>query len=137
MENNQNTFFIDGFEQELQKYIEIHSHSRDEVIYKLNLTDKAFNSLGIMDEGLLIALIDSYSSFASFLICKDKKQFSLSMNLKITSIDCLNKNNNYLMKVKISDENKSFILFDVNIVDKEGKLIKKASHFKKIVKPKF
>ncbi len=133
----QNPFFVDGFEEELQKYIETHSHTNDEVTYKLVLTDKVFNSSGIMDEGLLIALIDSYSSYACFLIGKDKDKYSLSMNLKVTSLDHLKRNNDYFMKVKISDENMNNMLFDVLIVDKEGKLIKKASHFKKVVKPKF
>lgn len=133
----QNSFFVDGLEKELQKYIETYSNTHDEVIYKFVLNDKVFNSSGIMDEGLLIALIDSYSSFSCFLIGKDKEKYSLSMNLKITNIDHIIKNNDYFMKVKISDENKNTILFDVHIVDKHGKLVKKASHFKKIVKPKF
>ena len=67
----------------------------------------------------------------------DKEKYSLSMNLKMTSIDNIRKNNEYFMKVLISDENKNTILFDVQICDKNEKLIKKASHFKKIVKPKF
>lgn len=134
---NKNSFYVDGLEEELQKYIELISHTNDEVIYKLVLNDKAFNMLGLFDEGLLIALIDSYSSFACFLIGKDTKQYSLSMNLKMTSIDNLKKNTDYYMKVKICDENKNTVLFDAQIVDSNGRLIKKASHFKKIVKPKF
>ncbi len=131
-------FYVDGMEKVLQNYIELESNTEDEVTYKLVLSDKAFNPNGLMDEGLLIALIDSYSSYASFLISKvDKKEYSLSLNIKMTSIDYIKKNNVYFMKVKIADESNKKILFDVNIYDKDGKLIKKASHLKKIIKPKY
>jgi len=131
------TFFLDGFEVELQKYIEVFSYTKDEVTYKFILSDKAFNSSGIIDEGLVIALIDSYSSYSCFLIGKDTGKYSLSMNLKLTNLNHLKRNNDYFMKVKILDENKSSILFDIHILDEHGKLIKKASHFKKIISSKF
>jgi len=135
---NQNTYSNDGYELELLKYIDMHNQTKDEVIYKLVLNDRAFNSYGLMDEGLLIALIDSYSSFASHIISNfNKNDYALSMNIKMTSIESIKPNTDYFMKVKISEENKNTILFEIQICDGNGKLIKKASHLKKKIKPKF
>jgi hypothetical protein len=135
---NDNNFFQDGLDSEISKYIEFISNNENEAIYRIIQNEDSNNSKKIMDDGLLISLIDSYSSFSNFFISKiNKENNSLSISIKLTSFGLIKDDKEYIMKVKINHEDKKFIQYEVNIFDKENNLIKNATHLKKFVKAKF
>ena len=123
----------------LDKFINLENYSNEHVDFEIKVTEEMVDSNNFIDEGLLISLIDSYSSFSAFLLIKDlENPFSnLSLNIKLSSFDNMKLNEKYKMRVLLKYHKNKIILYEILFMDKDNTLVKHATHLKKIVMPKF
>ena len=127
-----------GYDTLTHTYIQYESETENIVNYIIKVDENNTDSNNIIDEGLLIGLIDSYSTFAGYpLIKNEKTKISLSMNIKIVSLGDLYKNNKYRMKVWIKEPSIKFHLFIIEIYDMNDNLLKKCFHLKKPINPRY
>jgi hypothetical protein len=91
------------------------------------------NENGIFDEGLLLAIIDSFSSMATKAYYEEG--VTINLNIKSLSEMILGKNYNLLTKVlKVSEK---YVLLQCSIFDEKNNLVKLATHTKALVRPKY
>lgn len=123
----------------LDKFITLETHNSSYVDYEINVTKEMVDSNNFIDEGLLISLIDSYSSYSViFLIPHLENYFTnLSLNIKLSSLDNMKLNEKYKMRVLLKYHKNKMILYEILFMNKENILIKHATHLKKIVNPNF
>jgi hypothetical protein len=123
----------------LDKFIKIKSYTSDYVHFEISVTKEMVDINNIIDEGLLISLIDSYSSFSAIFLIKDLENpfANLSMNIKLSSLDNMRLNEKYKMKVLLKYHKDKLILYEILFYDKENKLVKQATHLKKNINAKF
>ncbi len=131
---------FNGFLPHISKFVDISSFERDNVCFLINVTDEAVLDSDVMDQGLLISLIDAMSSLAGSVLLQDEEKnmrVNVSMNIKLNSFGSLYLNQQYKMKVYLIREVDKIIFYEIQILDCEDKLIKLATHLKKIIKAKF
>lgn len=99
------------------------------------------NNEGIIDDGILIALIDSFSSYVVlFLAPSENYKRFLSLNIKLNSFEDLklekDKDGKYLykrvtVKVKMLKQFSRNILLSILILDEKGNELKNCLHLKR------
>ena len=94
---------------------------------------KNCNSNGEIDNGTLIALIDSFSSYAiMFLVPKENYKHYLSVNISMISFKETTKNDPKItIKVTLEKQYERNILLDIRVYDSTGNEIKHLSHLKR------
>jgi hypothetical protein len=131
-----------GFNILVAQYVEFENFEYDNVSFLIKVPQDSVNDQKILDPGLLTAIVDTFSSFAGAALFKEEKLqmgISVSMNIKINSFDEMYLNQTYRMKVHIKNfqEKEKLIFYDIPIYDEKGKLVKQATHLKKLVKARF
>ncbi len=130
-----------GFNLLVSKYVEEHEIKDDYVSYKIKVPSEIVDSMKVIDPGMLIAIIDTFSTMAGAHLFKGEdapsKFSSVSMNLKINSFGDMVENENYFMKVFLKNDKDKLIFYDCLIFDKFNNLVKFATHLKKVIKYKF
>ena len=129
-----------GFNLLISQYVDTESFENENVTYIIKVTQDIVDDRKIIDPGILISIIDTYSSFSSVALCDndlDKISISVSLNLKINSFSEMYLDQFYRMKVILKKTLEKLLIFEINITDKEGNLIKNATHLKKKIKAKF
>ena len=109
---------------------------------------KLYNNDGDIDEGVLIAIVDTFSSYAIMYLNKleDYKKY-LSLNIKMINYDenvnknninngYNNNNNKISMTVKIEKKFGRNILLNISVYDSNNKEIKKIFHLKRKINSK-
>jgi hypothetical protein len=129
-----------GFNIECSKYIEDEVIEKDCVCFTINVHEQGVDKSNVIDAGLLIGIIDTFSSFASVYLFKEEElqsKISVSLNLKVTSFEDMYVNEKYKMKVFLKYHIDKTIFYEIQILNKNNKLIKYATHLKKIINAKF
>lgn len=131
-----------GFNIVASQYVDFENFEYDNVSFLIKVPHDSVDDQNILDPGLLIAIVDTFSSFAGAALFKEEKLqmgISVSMNLKINSFDEMYLGRTYRMKVQIKNfnEREKLIYYDIPIFDETGKLIKQATHLKKLINAKF
>ena len=129
-----------GFNILVSQYVEEINFEPGEASVDIKVTQEMVDDLNIIDQGLLIGIIDTWSSFASSVLLEgeeNQKKVSVSVNIKVNSFGEMFLNEKYKMKVFLKSHVGKIILYEIHIVDKDDKLIKLATHLKKIVNAKF
>jgi len=123
----------------LDKFIKIEGYSSEFVDFEISVIKEMVDINNLIDEGLLISLIDSYSSFSAIFLLKelDNPFANLSLNIKLSSLDDMKLEEKYKMRVLLKYHKDKMILYEVLFYDKDNKLIKCATHLKKIIYAKF
>ena len=138
-----------GLSEKLFEFFDIKSVKLNENICYCELNGKnkkLYNNNGEIDEGVLIAIVDTFSSYAIMYLNKleDYKKY-LSLNIKMINYDDnINKNNynngnNYnkiSMTVKIEKKFGRNILLNISVYDSNNKEIKKIFHLKRKINSK-
>jgi len=138
-----------GLSEKLFEFFDIKSVKLNENICYCELNGKnkkLYNNNGDIDEGVLIAIVDTFSSYAIMYLNKleDYKKY-LSLNIKMINYDDnVNKNNynngnNYnkiSMTVKIEKKFGRNILLNISVYDSNNKEIKKIFHLKRKINSK-
>ena len=100
------------------------------------INDKFTSKDKAIDDGVLLALIDTFSSYAvMFLSPKDDYKTYLSLSIKMTSF---NSTNSKRLTIKVSLEKKfdRNILLNITVSDPKGNIIKRISHLKRRIASK-
>jgi hypothetical protein len=123
----------------LDEFIKIEGYSSEFVDFEISVTKEMVDINNLIDEGLLISLIDSYSSFSAIFLLKELENpfANLSLNIKLSSLDNMKLNEKYKMRVLLKYHKNKMILYEILFYDKDYKLIKQATHLKKIINAKF
>ena len=138
-----------GLSEKLFEFFDIKSVKLNENICYCELNGKnkkLYNNNGDIDQGVLIAIVDTFSSYAIMYLNKleDYKKY-LSLNIKMINYDDnVNKNNynngnNYnkiSMTVKIEKKFGRNILLNISVYDSNNKEIKKIFHLKRKINSK-
>ena len=97
----------------------------------------------VFDDGTLIAIIDSFSSFAiMYLIPNDNYKKYLSLSIKLTSFDEIkgetegSKKKKVFIYVKLIKKVDRDVLLGISVCDEEGKEIKYITHLKRKIMSK-
>lgn len=111
---------------------------RNECSCDIIIDPKNCNSNGEIDNGTLIALIDSFSSYAiMFLAPKENYKHYLSVNITMNSFSETSKNDSKItIKVTLEKQYERNILLDIRVYDSKGKEIKHLSHLKRKIASK-
>jgi acyl-coenzyme A thioesterase PaaI-like protein len=127
-----------GLDTLIVDYIEADNLEPDNAEFIIKVSSEICDKDGKIDNGVLLALVDSYSSFSGTVLLKNgRDSFSVSVNLTLTSFGDMLAGNDYRMKVLLNHEDKNLIYYNIELYDKHNKLIKKGSHLKRRVKVKF
>ena len=140
-----------GLSEKLFEFFDIKSVKlNDNICYcELNgKNKKLYNNDGDIDEGVLIAIVDTFSSYAIMYLNKleDYKKY-LSLNIKMINYDeninknninngYNNNNNKISMTVKIEKKFGRNILLNISVYDSNNKEIKKIFHLKRKINSK-
>jgi hypothetical protein len=123
-----------GFDSLMDEFVTINSFEKENVEVFIKPDAKSCDpNLGIFDNGLLLSIIDTFTSFAGgVMLEKYKQHYSVSVSLNITSFDDMTRDNEYIMRVWLKSEANDFIYYDFEIFEhKTGRLVKKGYHLKK------
>ncbi len=129
-----------GFNLEVGQYVEMENFDKNDVSFTIKVTQNIVDSQNIIDPGILIAIIDTFSSFSSAAFFEEEEEqtkISVSLNLKINSFGDMLLDETYKMKIFLKHSKKKFLLFEIHILDKDNNVVKLATHLKKTVKAKF
>ena len=110
--------------------------SHNECSCDIVINDKFTSKDKAIDDGVLLALIDTFSSYAvMFLSPKDDYKTYLSLSIKMTSF---NSTNSKRLTIKVSLEKKfdRNILLNITVSDPKGNIIKRISHLKRRIASK-
>ena len=136
-----------GLSEKLFEFFDIKSVKLNENICYCELNGKnkkLYNNNGEIDEGVLIAIVDTFSSYAIMYLNKleDYKKY-LSLNINMINYDDNNNNNNsnnnnnkINMTVKIEKKFGRNILLNISVYDSNNKEIKKIFHLKRKINTK-
>ena len=139
-----------GLSEKLFEFFDIKSVKLNENICYCELNGKnkkLYNNNGDIDEGVLIAIVDTFSSYAIMYLNKleDYKKY-LSLNIKMINYDDSvnknnynngnNNNNKISMTVKIEKNFGRNILLNISVYDSNNKEIKKIFHLKRKINSK-
>jgi hypothetical protein len=122
--------------QSTSDFVDFYKVKDDEVFFKIKMKDEGIGGCGDIDHGLLLTIIDTYSSFATLMLSEGKRitQGSLSINLKVYSLQKMEANSVYIMVVKLKYRTKSLIILESEIFKENGELVKTSLHMKKLIK---
>jgi predicted aspartyl protease len=140
--NNKNKLGdINGLTKELLNFFDFKTiNLKDGECYcEINIKNSSLDKNGNFDEGLLIALIDTFSSYAVLFLTKEDYKKYLSVNITMFSFDEIKKEKNSKLKMKvylIKKEGRN-ILLKIQIYNEENKEIKTIYHLKRSIKPKY
>jgi hypothetical protein len=127
-----------GVISEMSQYVSVKNFEEDKVEFIIQVKNESVDDRQVMDRGLLLSLIDTYTSLSNVLFKIYKDGISLSVALKMTSFEELKYNNDYLMKVFLPYEANNLTFFEFEIYNKDNTLVSKGSHMKKVKNiPKF
>ena len=129
-----------GFNILISQYVETEFFEKENVSYIIKVPDEIVDSRKIIDPGILISIIDTYSSFSTLALFEnedDQISISVSLNLKINSFSEMYANQFYRMKVFLRKSKEKIMLFEILITDLNGRLIKTASHLKKKIRANY
>src|SRR5690606_32803744 len=116
---------MEGIDGELLNHIKFLHTEKDNVEYGIIVKKDNVDNLQIIDNGLLLAIIDSYTSYAGLVLLNNyANDISVSMTLTLTSFEEMYVNNEYKMKVFVKYEGKKIISYDYEIYDLNDKIIK-------------
>ena len=125
---------MSGKVNDFNYYLLKHGHYKEdrkgEIIYTISVNDSNSTKEGIFDDGLLIALIDSFSSFST----KGQYPEGVSINLSLKSFNEMIKGNDYELRTKIIFLSMKYVVLECRIYDKDNTVIKIANHTKRIPK---
>ena len=110
--------------------------SNSECSCDIVINDKFTSKDKAIDDGVLLALIDTFSSYAvMFLSPKDDYKTYLSLSIKMTSF---NSTNSKRLTIQVSLEKKfdRNILLNITVSDPKGNIIKRISHLKRRIASK-
>ena len=110
--------------------------SNNECSCDIVINDKFISKGKCIDDGVLLALIDTFSSYAvMFLSPKDDYKKYLSLSIKMTSF---NSTVSKRLTIKVSLEKKfdRNIMLNITVSDPEGNVIKRISHLKRRIASK-
>lgn len=127
-----------GFDILQAKYVYIDDFEKNNVSYTIKVSKDCVDDKNIMDQGLILGIIDTYSSFAGFIQQKENiLRISVSVALKLQSFSELYVNEEYKLFVYLKKEDDKFLYFQFKIMDKNNNLVKSGSHLKKITNARF
>jgi len=140
-----------GLSEKLFEFFDIKSVKLNDNICYCELNGKnikLYNNDGDIDEGVLIAIVDTFSSYAIMYLNKleDYKKY-LSLNINMINYDenvnknninngYNNNNNKISMTVKIEKKFGRNILLNISVYDSNNKEIKKIFHLKRKINTK-
>ncbi len=127
-------------EEYMRNFVEFDKMESEFVSFDIKTSKISVDDQKVFDNGLLIAILDTFSSYAgSVLLKNDSISISLSMNLKISSFDEMFYDRTYKMVVWLKNQTGKIIFYEIQILDEDGKLVKLATHLKKAINvtPKF
>ena len=110
--------------------------SNNECSCDIVINDKFTSKDKAIDDGVLLALIDTFSSYAvMFLSPEDDYKTYLSLSIKMTSF---NSTNSKRLTIKVFLEKKfdRNILLNITVSDPKGNIIKRISHLKRRIASK-
>lgn len=110
--------------------------SHNESSCDIVINDKFTSKDKAIDDGVLLALIDTFSSYAvMFLSPEDDYKTYLSLSIKMTSF---NSTNSKRLTIKVFLEKKfdRNILLNITVSDPKGNIIKRISHLKRRIASK-
>lgn len=128
-----------GIENHLIQYVSMEKFEKDEAIFSIQVLPEGVDWNKIMDEGLLFAIIDTFSSMAQICLLDNEYKFNhaVSSNIKLTSFGSLKEGEIYTMRVVLLHQIKKNALYEIKIFDNKNNLIKQCMHLKRILAVKF
>ena len=93
-----------------------------------------FNSKKIFDKGLLIAIIDTFSSYVVKYLCPEEDyRLFLSLRILFTSYQNIIEDLHKKMKLNVSLDNKAErdIIINIKVLDINNKILAQISHLKR------
>lgn len=136
--NKENFDNLEGLTKEIIPLFDFSTvkFSNNECSCDIVITDKFTSKDKVIDDGVLLALIDTFSSYAvMFLSPQDDYKKYLSLSIKMTSFTSTSSKR---LTIKVSLEKKfdRNILLNITVSDPEGKIIKRISHLKRRIASK-
>jgi hypothetical protein len=128
--------FLVKYNLTVSEYVEVEDIEENKIKFSLIAKPSSIDDTGHFDVGLLLGIIDTFSTFAGFVFRTGNKikQNSLSINLKLTNFTPLIRDNKYKMVVHLKKQQGNYASFESEIFDNKGILCQHSVHLVKLVK---
>ena len=140
--NNKNKLWkINGLTKELLNFFDFKNINlkEGECYCEIKIKNKCLDENGNLDDGLLIALIDTFSSYAVMFLTKEDYKNYLSVNITMFSYEEVKteKISQLKMNVFLVKKEGRNILLKIQILNEKNQEIKTIYHLKRSVTPKY
>ena len=129
---------IDGLSGQLIQFIDLKSFNFDNVKNECSCIiipkKGCFNSKKNFDKGLLIAIIDTFSSYVVKYLCSEEDyRLFLSLRILFTSYQNINEDIHKKLKLNVSLDNKADrdIIINIKVLDMNNKILAQINHLKR------
>lgn len=126
-----------SIENYIDQFISFSHINEDHCIWNIEPLEQSLDSKKTFDQGLLIALLDTFSIWSGHMLKKVEGNISLSMNIKVTTFEEMYANNKYTMEVRVISSERKIVLYEILILNEEGKKIKYATHQTRLISARF